>query len=226
MLHLLLNTLFPKVCSACSKTLNTKEKVLCVTCRHQLPLASFHTTGASTMLDFFYGRIKVENATALIAFQKKGITQTILHNLKYKGQENISAFFGKWLGAELSEISQYKDIDIVIPVPLHRKRKQERGYNQVTGFGTEIASALKIDYREDILLKKTRTRSQVFKSRYKRSEQSTVFQLANISELENKHILIVDDILTTGATLENCALELLKAKGVKISFAVIAITLS
>ncbi|GER58875.1 amidophosphoribosyltransferase [Patiriisocius marinus] len=178
------------------------------------------------MLDFFYGRIKVENATALIAFQKKGITQTILHNLKYKGQENISAFFGKWLGAELVEIPEYKDIDIVIPVPLHRKRKQKRGYNQVTGFGTEIASSLQIDYREDVLLKKTRTRSQVFKSRYKRSEQSTVFQLANISELENKHILVVDDILTTGATLENCALELLKVKGVKISFAVIAITLS
>lgn len=224
MLGILLNTLFPKTCTACAKSLTLKEHVLCVKCRHQLPLACYHKTGATTMFDFFYGRVPLENATALVEFQKKGITQTILHNLKYRGQENISGFFGKWLGAELAETTAYQNIDIVIPVPLHRFRKQKRGYNQVTGFGTEIAKALNREYREDILLKKTRTRSQVFKTRYKRSEQRTVFQLENISEIENKHILVVDDILTTGATLENCATHLLKAKGVKISFAVIAIT--
>jgi ComF family protein len=225
MLSTLLNTLFPKSCAACSKALSLKEEVLCVPCRHQLPLASYHKTGATTIIDLFFGRVPLENATALIAFQKKGITQTVLHNLKYRKQEQISSFFGKWLGAELAEISRYKKIDIIIPVPLHYTRKRKRGYNQVTGFGSEIAVALNKIYREDILLKKTRTRSQVFKSRYRRSEQAVIFNLENISEIENKHILLVDDILTTGATLENCALELLKVKGVKISFAVIAITL-
>ncbi len=226
MLRTLLNTLFPLICNGCNNPLTSNEIVLCVHCRHQLPLASYHKTGATTMLNFFYGRIPLKNATALLTFQKKGITQTLLHNLKYKGQEQISSFFGQWLGAELNEIETYKDIDIIIPVPLHRVRKQKRGYNQVTGFGTEIAKALNIPYREDILVKNISTKSQVFKNRYTRSEQGVIFQLMHISALENKHVLIVDDILTTGATLEYCAQEVLKAQNVTISFAVIAITQS
>ena len=175
------------------------------------------------MKDIFFGRFPVENATALLHFEKRGITQHILHNLKYKGQENISAFFGKWLGQELDDIPEYKNIDMVIPVPLHKQKFKIRGYNQVAGFGKEIALALNVDYRDDILLKVSKTSSQVFKSRFLRVQEEGVFTVENTSEIENKHILLVDDIVTTGATLENCALQLLKSDGCKLSLATIAL---
>jgi ComF family protein len=171
----------------------------------------------------FYGRFEVQKATALLQFQKKGITQELLHNLKYRGQKNISSFLGKWLGAELSEAIEYQSIDLVIPVPLHKQKLKKRGYNQVTGFGEEIAAALDIPYRDDILLKVSKTRSQVFKKRGTRFDGSQIFTLQKPESIANTHILLVDDIVTTGATLENCAAQLLKADNVSISIATMAI---
>jgi len=226
MLHALLNILFPKVCSACNTTLSSLENTICISCRHALPLANYHKVDNTLMRDIFYGRIHVEQATALLKFQKKGITQELLHNLKYRNQEAISSFFGKWLGAELAEISSYQAIDLVIPVPLHKIKKRKRGYNQVTGFGTEIAKALKRPYVANVLLKAVHTESQVFKNRLKRFQDDTIFYIDNPDLIKNKHILLVDDIITTGATLENCALQLQKAAKCKISFATIAITTS
>ena len=172
----------------------------------------------------FYGRFLVQNATALINFQKRGITQELLHNLKYRGKKEISSFFGKWLGAELAEIPTYREIDLVIPVPLHKQKLKKRGYNQVEGFGKEIAAALNIPYKDDILIKVSKTGSQVFKTRMLRFEAEEVFTVQNLDQINNKHVLLVDDIITTGATLEKCALQLLKAENVKISIATIATT--
>jgi len=171
----------------------------------------------------FYGRFDVQNATALLQFQKKGITQELLHNLKYRGQKNISSFLGEWLGAELSETIEYQSIDLVIPVPLHKQKLKKRGYNQVSGFGKEIAAALAIPFREDILLKVSKTRSQVFKKRGTRFDGSEIFTLQKFEDISNKHILLVDDIITTGATLENCAAQLLQADNVSLSIATMAI---
>ncbi len=177
--------------------------------------------------DIFYGRFPLEQATALLQFQKRGVTQNILHNLKYKNQQQISGFFGKWLGSELAEISEYKNIDIVIPVPLHKQKLKKRGYNQVEGFGKAIAGALQVPYRDDILLKLSKTKSQVFKERFSRYnpawKEEGVFSLQNKEAIENQHVLLVDDIITTGATLETCAQQLLKATNVKLSLATIAI---
>lgn len=145
-----------------------------------------------------------------------------MHSLKYRGQKQISTFFGKWLGAELAEIESYKEIDLIIPVPLHKQKLKKRGYNQVEGFGKEIAKALKIPYRDDILLKISKTGSQVFKTRILRFEAEEVFIAQNLEAINNKHILLVDDIITTGATLEKCAIQLLKAENVSISIATIA----
>ena len=178
------------------------------------------------MKTIFYGKIPVEEATSLLKFEKRGITQELMHNLKYKGQKEISSFFGKWLGAELVKLSQYKSIDIVIPVPLDKKTLKKRGFNQVEGFGKELAKALNIPYRDDILLKISKTGSQVFKQRFKRFHSESneeIFTLNKPQAITNKHILLVDDIITTGATLENCALQLLKNTQTKISLATIAI---
>ncbi len=147
-----------------------------------------------------------------------------MHNLKYRGQKQISAFFGKWLGAELSEIPAYQSIDMVIPVPLHKQKLKKRGFNQVEGFGIEIAKALGVSYHDDILIKVSKTKSQVFKKRFTRFQSEEIFTLQKKELLIKKHILLVDDIVTTGATLENCALQLLKNTNVKLSLATIAIT--
>ena len=219
----MLNLLFPRVCKACSKTLLKNESILCLQCRHELPLARFHTTGNTAMKDIFYGRFAVENATALFLFQKKGITQELMHNLKYRGQKEISSFFGSWLGSELSELNEYKTVDLVIPVPLHKQKLKKRGYNQVEGFGKEIAKALNIPYCDDILIKVSKTSSQVFKQRFTRFNSEEIFTVQNAEVIMNKHILLVDDIITTGATLENCALQILKHSNAKLSLATMAI---
>ena len=220
----MLNLLFPRVCEGCGELLSQGVKILCVECRHRIPLANFHNIDNDFLKNRFYGRFPVENATALIQFQKRGLTQELMHSLKYRGQKDLSSFFGEWLGAELSENPKYREIDMVIPVPLHKQRLKKRGYNQVEGFGRELAKALNAVYRDDILVKVSKSGSQVFKTRVLRFEAEAVFFNQKIEDVKNQHILLVDDIITTGATLENCAMQLLKGENVKISIATIAIT--
>ena len=219
----MLNLLFPKICNGCKSVLLNSEKILCTQCIHSLPIACHHRTKNEAMKNIFYGKFPVLEATAIIKFQKRGITQELLHNLKYRGQKQISSFFGKWLGAELSEIPHYQTIDMVIPVPLHKQKLKKRGYNQVEGFGVEIAKSLGVPYYDDILIKISKTKSQVFKQRFTRFQSEEIFSLHQPQLINNKHILLVDDIVTTGATLENCALQLLKNTQAKLSLATIAI---
>jgi len=219
----MLNLLFPRVCNGCKSMLSKGEELICINCRHKLPLLCHHKTNNSAMKDLFYGRFPIEQATALLQFQKRGITQELLHNLKYRKQKDLSSFFGKWLGEELAQQELYNNIDIIIPVPLHKQKLRKRGYNQVEGFGKEIAKALKVPYNDKILLKITKTGSQVFKQRLTRFQTEEIFTIKQKELLKNKHILLVDDIVTTGATLENCALHLLKDTNAKLSIATIAI---
>lgn len=220
----MLNLLFPKVCVGCKELLVKGEEVLCVKCIHSLPMAAYHKTGSEMLKDRFYGRFLVENATAIINFQKRGLTQELLHSLKYRGRREISSFFGKWLGTELATNDSYKNVEMVIPVPLHKQKLKKRGFNQVEGFGKELALALNVPYRDDILIKVSKSGSQVFKTRILRFEAEEEFSIQNIEVIKDKHLFLVDDIITTGATLEKCALQLLKAENVKISIATIAIT--
>lgn len=173
----------------------------------------------------FYGRIPVANAVSLLFFEKKGITQTLIHALKYKGNQEVGVFLGKWLAKELILLHWPKTIDEIIPVPLHKKRFKERGYNQVTGFGKVLAKELEADYNPHVLQKIIATRTQVFKSRLARAEiKDNYFSLKHPERLHGKHILLVDDLVTTGATLEACAKVFLSIPGIKISIATMAIT--
>jgi len=224
MLLSILNVLFPETCNCCSQCLGDNEKYICTNCRHSLPVTNFHKTNDNTVKKIFYGRAKIEQATALFRFEKKGIVQQLIHRLKYKGQENIGLFLGEWLGEELKAIEHYKTIDIVIPIPLHKNKKRTRGYNQVSKFGMKITEALDIEYIDDVLIKVTNTTSQVTKKRFARwNNNKEIFSSNNLDRIANKHILLVDDIITTGATLEACILELNKADNVKISIATMAI---
>ncbi|GAA3595983.1 ComF family protein [Flavivirga amylovorans] len=204
--------------------MSDNEKTICIDCRHGLPITNFHFNNDDAVTKVLYGRAKVENGTALFRFEKKGIVQQLIHGLKYKGYENIGLFLGDWLGGELKNIESYKTIDMVIPVPLHKKKLKKRGYNQVSKFGQQIAEALKVAYKDDALLKITNTKSQVDKKRLARWNNSDeLFTLINSESIENKHILLVDDIITTGATLEACIAVLSQAKNIKISIATMAI---
>jgi len=224
MLNAVVNLFFPKVCYTCYNTLLDFESYVCTKCRHDLPVTNFHFDNSDVVEKVFYGRVKVEHATSLLRFEKKGIVQQLIHNLKYKGYEDIGVFLGEWLGNDLKNIEAYKDIDIIIPVPLHKNKLKKRGYNQVDKFAKEIAKALSVEYNDKTLIKITNTKSQVTKKRFARWQiTNELFAIEHTDQIENKHILLVDDIITTGATLESCINVLKTAKNVKISIATMAI---
>lgn len=223
MFQSVLDLFFPKVCFACQFQLSDFEQYVCTNCRHNLPVTNFHLDNDDTVLKTFYGRAKIAHATALLRFEKKGITQHLMHNLKYKGHEDVGVFLGTWLGEELKDLEAYKSVDIVIPVPLHKKKLRKRGYNQVAKFGQEIAKQLNSSYCDDVLIKITNTASQVNKNRFSRwINNDELFTIQHKEKINNKHILLVDDLITTGATMEACISVLNKAQNVKISIASMA----
>ncbi len=200
------------------------ELVLCTSCRHHLPVTNFHFENSESVKKVVYGRAKLENATALLHFSKKGIVQELMHNLKYRGHEEIGKFFGTWLGGELKTLDAYKNIDVVVPVPLYKKKLRKRGYNQVDKFGREIAKALHAEFNDTVLVKLKSTKTQVFKERLLRfNDEEAIFEISENQSLKGKHILLVDDIITTGATVEACTSVLNKIHGLKISLATMAI---
>ena len=224
MLKSIVNLFFPKVCNACHNLLNDYEDTICLDCRHDLSITNFHFDNNDSVAKVLYGRAKIENGTALFRFEKKGNVQRLIHNLKYKDHEHIGFVLGNWLGGELKTLEAYKNIDAVIPVPLHKNKLKKRGYNQVAMFGQQIAAALNTDYLDDVLVKITNTKSQTTKGRFTRwTNSDELFALKNMETIDNKHILIVDDIITTGATLEACISVLNQAKNIKISIATMAI---
>lgn len=224
MFKALLNIFFPEVCLTCQLQLIDNEKYLCTACRHKLPLTNYHLDNNNFLSKLFYGRAKIETGTALLHFEKKSITQQLMHQLKYREHQQIGTFLGVWLGKELKQCEAYSNVDLVIPVPLHKKKLRSRGYNQVSKFALEIANALGADYEEDVLIKVTNTASQVTKNRFARwTGKDDLFALNMAEKISGKHILLVDDIITTGATLEACIQELNKAENIKISIATMAI---
>lgn len=224
MIKSLINLFFPKVCEACYNVLSDGEQVICTTCRHELPITNFHFEANEAVKKVVYGRVQLQNATALLHFAKKGLVQQLIHNLKYRGHQQISTFFGKWLGAELQQLEAYKSVDLVVPVPLYKTRLRHRGYNQVVKFGQEIAKALNVEFNDSVLIKTKATTTKVFKKRINRFDDDSVFDVVETYSLKGKHILLVDDLITTGATLEACATALFKIEGITLSFAAMAIT--
>ncbi len=216
---------FPEICFGCNDFLLSNEKTICTTCRHVLPVTNFHKIEDNPVKKVFYGRVIIENATSFIWFHKNSIVQQLIHNLKYRGFEEIGAFLGEWYGHELSGSPLYKKIDLVLPVPLHPKKLKKRKYNQVSEFARGISKIIGATYREDILIQTQRTTSQTKKRRVDRwRERKNAYEIAHGVNFEDKHILLVDDVITTGATIEACAKVLKNYQNCKVSIATIAIT--
>ncbi|OOV16925.1 ComF family protein [Flavobacterium sp. LM4] len=223
MLNYLINLFFPKVCAGCHSLLMTNEIVLCTNCRHEMPLTQYYLDPNNEAVKKFYGKIEIEHASAFLYFNKKGMVQELIHNLKYKGNEEIGTVLGNWYVEDLKNIQLKTPFSAVIPVPLHQKKFRERGYNQVTTFGNALAKGLNIGYDDTILFRKKYSKTQSKKNLLGRSEGiENVFDVNYSEQNRNKHFLLVDDVLTTGATLEACSRALLKIPGVKISIVCMA----
>jgi ComF family protein len=223
----IINLFFPTVCTGCNSFLLSNENVICTVCRHNIPLTNHHLNSENEAFKKFYGRIPVEYTSALLYFHKKGIVQELIHNLKYKGQEEIGTVLGNWYAEDLKEMEILKTVNQIIPVPLHKKKLRKRGYNQVTTFGHALSKELNLNYNDTLLFRKIYSKTQSQKNLLGRTEGiEAVFDVLFTPEDHNKHFLLIDDVITTGATLEACSRALLKIPGAKISIVCMAMAQS
>lgn len=227
MLKKLLKLFYPKVCSGCSEMLLENETTICISCRHALPLTNHLLLAENESFKKFYGRIPVEHTSAMLYYHKKGVVQQLIHNLKYKKHQEIGTFLGDWYVEDLKSNETLKTIDYIIPVPLHKKRLKERGYNQVTTFCEAISTGLDKKYDHSILIRNEYAATQSKKNLINRNAVSENTFKAQFSNLHhNKHFLLIDDVLTTGATLESCGKAILKIPGSKLSIITMAMSQS
>lgn len=208
---------------SCGKSLFKYEKCICTFCMYHLPKTNFHIEEDNTVIRLFWGKAPVHSAASLFYFYKKGRVQQLIHRLKYKGQKDIGIFLGDFYGRELLKSPLFNTAEYIIPVPLHPKKEKTRGYNQSEIFASGLSQSMKIPVDARTLIKKSATETQTRKSRFGRWENvNEVFEIRESGHLANKHVLLVDDVITTGSTIESCILHLSKIPGVRISVASIA----
>lgn len=223
----LLNVTFPVFCFGCTKLLIKNESAICSKCLHYLPLTHHNSLVESEITRTFKGIIPIEFGYSMLYFNKKGITQNLIHNLKYRDKQEIGTFLGNIYARELHDNKILTVVDYIIPVPLHPKRFHERGYNQITSFCKSLEENLNIPVLDNVLIKNEYLKSQTFKNKELRLENNKkAFTVQNTENLNGKHFLIVDDVFTTGATLESCAREILKIENAKVSILTIAFSQS
>lgn len=216
--------LVPRGCFGCNAPMGKGERLLCTVCRNQLPLTEYNFIDENPIDRVFYGRARVKKANSFLFFTKNGIVKNLIHHLKYKNQQQIGTFLGDWFGQMLKEQHQIDFIDAIIPVPLHKKKLRKRGYNQLTFFGERLGYHLDAVYAPNVLIKTANTKTQTKKSRiYRWQNDKALFTLSDLTLLQNKNVLLIDDIVTTGATLEACARTLNEVEGITVYIATMAV---
>lgn len=214
---------FPTLCVTCGDRLVTQENFLCIDCWHDLPVTNFHFNAENKVAQLFWGRVKIENATAFFGYNKGSNYQHLIHFVKYKGLKELGFETGRRFGIALSESPQFNAVDIILPVPLHPKKQKVRGYNQSEWIAKGISQSMLKPVSIDNLKRNLHTSTQTRKNRYERWENvDNIFEVTRPEEFIGKHVLIIDDVVTTGSTLESCALQLLKIEHVKVSIATLA----
>lgn len=223
LLNNLLSLFYPRICIGCHNILQENEPHLCLECLLHLPETNYHSFPRNPLIEIFLGRVKVEDVFCFLQYRKGNSVQSILHELKYKGNKELGAYLAKLYAEKLMLEHKFDKIDIILPIPLHPKKLKLRGYNQSEWIAKGLTEATNIPYSTRHLVRNTFTETQTKKSRFNRWENvKDVFMIQNGDELIGKHILICDDVLTTGATTEAAIRKVLEIEGTRVSVLALA----
>lgn len=216
----ILHIIYPHICAGCGTDILPATSQLCIKCIHDLPLTYFEKHTNNPIEKIFAGRLRFQEATAQMYFNKHTVLQRLLHQFKYKGNKNLGHQLGLIMGYQLLESGRFKRVDALIPLPLHHSKERMRGYNQANILCNGIAEILKVPVINDAVVRTQATETQTRKNRVERwQNMEGKFMLKDSTGLQNKNVLLVDDVVTTGATLEACATVLLNITGIEINIA-------
>lgn len=220
MLDDFLSLIFPKLCASCGRALQLKEECICTFCHYQLPQTDYHLQVNNPVSKLFWGRANINTGASLYTFSKGGKVENLIHELKYKGREDIGFVLGRFYGARLNESELFRSVDLVLSIPIHENKIKKRGYNQSDSFAKGISEGMGINYDDKSLKRIVDSDTQTNRSRYERWENvKSTFGIEDERRLQGKHILLVDDVITTGATLEASAEVLLRIPNTLVSVA-------
>lgn len=216
--HSFFNLLIPRQCVVCNRPLSHAEKCLCTFCNINIPRTHYHLQKDNFMEKLFWGQIPIERATAFCHYRKGSEFRNIIHKLKYKGRKDIGEVLGSYIANEIQDCGFLNDVDVIIPIPLHPGRFKSRGYNQSECIAKGIAGVTGIPVNNQAILRKTHTETQTGYSVMERWKNvKDAFEAHQPNDFTGKHILLVDDVLTTGATIMACASTLSNVKGIRFS---------
>ena len=209
---------FPTICYGCGNNVLAKNQLLCLRCLSSLPLTNFHLIDGNPVEKIFWGRMQVQRAASLLFFSKNSVVQSLLHELKYRGKKDVGYYCGRLMGDALKQSSLYSGVDIIVPLPLFKSKKRKRGYNQSELLAIGISEVINKPVVATAVERVVQTETQTKKNRVERwQNMNQGFLVTDAYSLNGKHILLVDDVVTTGATLEACGSALLSVPGSALS---------
>jgi len=212
---------FPRYCLACAGSLVKGEEIICTLCISDFPKTNYHMLATNPLEQRLAGRLPVKNALAFLKFKKDGIVQRLLHQLKYNNHPEVGLSLGRIFGHELKNSGFVAEFDLIVPVPLHESRRRKRGYNQSSKFAEGLSYSLNVPWSETVSIRKGKTQTQTRKSKMERWENvKDVFSISG--SLTGRKILLVDDVITTGATVEACGKHIVEGGCAELSVACIA----
>jgi len=214
---------FPKECACCGCALKYQEKYICIACDFHLPYTNFHTYSDNDTARQLWGKVPIEEACSFMLLQKGSRVEHLIYQIKYNNQPFLAEYLGYQYGLKLLESERYRGLSAIVPIPLHASKLRKRGYNQSAYFGQGLSRAMNIPLRDDVLKRQRATMTQTGKDRLSRYENvEDVFVCRQLSQPLGEHVLLVDDVLTTGATIVSAALTLQESLGCKVSVATLA----
>lgn len=220
----LAHLVYPRLCMGCNKPLLEEEEILCLNCNvYNIPRTAYHHIPGNETAMRFAGRIPCEQVTSFAYFTGEGLLQHLLHELKYNNRKDIGLYLGRQFAYDLEQTGWAKNIEAIIPVPLHPEKQKARGYNQAGLIAAGMSEVLHIPVLAEALVRVRNTESQTQKNREERIENMKDAFAPGPAKLPVQNILLIDDVLTTGATLEACALALIQQPGIRISIATIGV---